>query len=1545
MAELHAISENYDDVKTHVLFVHGLAGHFEMTWTMKGSSSSVLWPRWLAEDISGIGLWLVGYPAAKTNWGGHGMPLSDRADNILARLLAEPRLKKGSIIFVVHSLGGLVVEQLLRNAHRDSVNNRKTEDFLYRIRRIAFLGTPHRGALLANVGKALWFLVRPSAATRDLPLGNPQLRDLNFWYRQYSRGNGIKNLVLAEGRPERMFGFALPEVIGTVVSSDSADAGLPELPIKVDESHTSISKPANREAEVYVHLKNFISQPFGAPPQITQTVEAIERNTSQLEKLTAHSEAQNQAITKLTRTIAQDASVTAVDTAVIDAEVARQLERLRKGRLFGVFDTTDGARKLIASLQGGGLALASSGSKAEALAWCARFLSTPAPDEAQSALEAIETPDTELTAIARGLILAGRGRLNEALGELTSINTPMGHSAAYISVLKAKGFEDASQWLRDAGLSSTDLDSDAKFFCLQGALENGEWATALEVAKALTDTDFERSPGLMFAAANAYLSQAVPDELRMFVMQYLPFDAAGFPLRSEPEYLAHRRTAAKLFERIRPVAETLGVPTVAGHADDRGLWLRLMDPETITEAKCELAASITDPATLLRRLNLSLQFGVDIDLGQVEKEVDRQTARSGGMSYDAAIARFALAFTQRSRAEAAAYVEQHREQLLKHLDWKGVYFFEIEMLATSGQTAQARVRLQEAIDRGLTDDETSRLRRLLAEATGSDAVAERLATYERSKSITDLRLLLDAYQEEKNWEKFEEYGRCLIDKTGDIADARRYAIALYNLERLDDVLTVFETYPALITVYGQLRLLHVQTLFELGNLDEAYAALAALRLTSDSADARQLQINLAIASGDWESLQSFVESEWNTRTERTGLELIRAGQIAQQIGAARGKDLVREAAQRAPDDPAILVGCYHEAAAAGWENSVEVHQWFERAAALSEQGGDGPIQRMTIKDLVERKPDWKSHETNTWDLLTKGDIPIFTAGQLLNRTLLSLFLLPALSNLSEADVRRRPLIYGFSGGRGTQTSDPSVIAMDPTALMTAEFVGILDLCIETFERVVIPHNTLGWLLEEKARILFHQPSRVAAARDLRRMISEGHLQVFEGSAIPPDSLVHEVGEGLAALIAEASSENHPDTRQRLVVRAGPVHRVSTFMKEEADLVAYEPYLCTSFDVVDKLVQKGVLTTPEAEDARAALKVRERPWPSNPEVADGAVLYLDDLTVSHLEFLGLLPKLHRADITAVVSRSEVEEADALIAYDAKGADVVTIVERMRTHVREGLESGKVRLGRLIRGDAEDGPQGMMAHPTIGMLKLMDEVDAGVVDDRFVNQHASISSETASRPLLATPDILEALQRHGVLSAERKLEARTALRRAGFVLMPIDYEELSDLVSATSVTNGVLIETAELRAVRESILQLRMSEVLQSPKELAWLNSMINACLLTLKDQWNEGLDEPTAIARSDWLLALGDIRGWAHRLDEDAQQLMERYRNWVVHLMMLPAAQPESVKKAYWRWFETCILAPIAEEDPETFTFLIEHAKARAAQGIGSLLEDLEASDE
>jgi pimeloyl-ACP methyl ester carboxylesterase len=102
------------------------------------------------------------------------MHLVDRANNCLPLLLSEPALKIGEIAFVAHSFGGLIVAELLRVADARSTAEDHVANFLQRVRRIAFLGTPHLGADLASLGGRLALVSRASSVLRSFLSHQPQ---------------------------------------------------------------------------------------------------------------------------------------------------------------------------------------------------------------------------------------------------------------------------------------------------------------------------------------------------------------------------------------------------------------------------------------------------------------------------------------------------------------------------------------------------------------------------------------------------------------------------------------------------------------------------------------------------------------------------------------------------------------------------------------------------------------------------------------------------------------------------------------------------------------------------------------------------------------------------------------------------------------------------------------------------------------------------------------------------------------------------------------------------------------------------------------------------------------------------------------------------------------------------------------------------------------------------------------------------------------------------------------------------------------------------
>ena len=90
---------------------------------------------------------------------------------------------------------------------------------------------------------------------------------------------------------------------------------------------------------------------------------------------------------------------------------------------------------------------------------------------------------------------------------------------------------------------------------------------------------------------------------------------------------------------------------------------------------------------------------------------------------------------------------------------------------------------------------------------------------------------------------------------------------------------------------------------------------------------------------------------------------------------------------------------------------------------------------MSMKDLIDRKPVWDRRENDTWQQVNQGTLPIFVAGQLLNRSLIDMILLPALANTTEPDLRKRAIIPAYSGARSLLPCTCRVVAMESTSTL------------------------------------------------------------------------------------------------------------------------------------------------------------------------------------------------------------------------------------------------------------------------------------------------------------------------------------------------------------------------------------------------------------------------------------------------------------------------------------------------------------------------------
>lgn len=152
-----------------------------------GPQQSIYWPRdLLPKTIPNARVLTYGYdtnirhilgaPASKHT-------VYDIGRNFLVSLEAERRLEPSRpVLFIAHSLGGIVVKEMLRRAGRAQEHQRSIFNSTIGV---CFFGTPHSGAdplgysqgIIENIGKALGFRVNKTIVDTLLP-SSERLREL-----------------------------------------------------------------------------------------------------------------------------------------------------------------------------------------------------------------------------------------------------------------------------------------------------------------------------------------------------------------------------------------------------------------------------------------------------------------------------------------------------------------------------------------------------------------------------------------------------------------------------------------------------------------------------------------------------------------------------------------------------------------------------------------------------------------------------------------------------------------------------------------------------------------------------------------------------------------------------------------------------------------------------------------------------------------------------------------------------------------------------------------------------------------------------------------------------------------------------------------------------------------------------------------------------------------------------------------------------------------------------------------------------------------------
>ncbi|CAN7246911.1 alpha/beta fold hydrolase [Paenibacillus sp. LjRoot56] len=243
-AQLKKIGSGPTDSRFAIIFLHGIGGSLYDTWRNDSYSQTLI--EMLDQDplLRDAEFYSYGYRTGVKPWQ---YDFTTVAELLHSDIKVE--LPGKEIIFVAHSMGGLVVQQYIVNRYEtfDSSN-------LKSVKGVVYLSVPFHGSGLAELFPKIF----ANKQIKSLRRKNPQLALLEGNWNKYAYRGGVE--ALPENLKHNISQIALRgERDRVVASASSTPLYLGAEVIAVDEGHSSICK-VDSSSTVYKTIRDFLQK-------------------------------------------------------------------------------------------------------------------------------------------------------------------------------------------------------------------------------------------------------------------------------------------------------------------------------------------------------------------------------------------------------------------------------------------------------------------------------------------------------------------------------------------------------------------------------------------------------------------------------------------------------------------------------------------------------------------------------------------------------------------------------------------------------------------------------------------------------------------------------------------------------------------------------------------------------------------------------------------------------------------------------------------------------------------------------------------------------------------------------------------------------------------------------------------------------------------------------------------------------------------------------------------------------------------------------------
>lgn len=238
--------ERNDKKDRVIVFVHGIFGSAQDTWACP--RGDFYWPKALLKDpaFADSDVYVAAYDSP---FFGNHMTIDEVVSNLANRFQSDGVFSHREVVFVTHSLGGLVVQRFLIT-HRE---------FAKQVPLIMFYSTPETGAQVAKLGHV--FTADP--LLKEMFPGNDNDYLLNLENEWIAASFPIKRYCAYEKQPTKGIW-----IVDRLSGTRNCTA---KTPIPINKDHIDIVKPCSTQDDAYIALKNIVGEnPIAPPPVVTR---------------------------------------------------------------------------------------------------------------------------------------------------------------------------------------------------------------------------------------------------------------------------------------------------------------------------------------------------------------------------------------------------------------------------------------------------------------------------------------------------------------------------------------------------------------------------------------------------------------------------------------------------------------------------------------------------------------------------------------------------------------------------------------------------------------------------------------------------------------------------------------------------------------------------------------------------------------------------------------------------------------------------------------------------------------------------------------------------------------------------------------------------------------------------------------------------------------------------------------------------------------------------------------------------------------------------